>query len=261
MDVQFLSSQFGAASAQNRVEQLVGAIGSPVFDEQMIDFAVDELRCSHVTAFTYCDNRPPRMLLAVDRGEPMLARRIAAKYISEYWDLDPANKVAASEPRVGEGATIRLQYEEIEDAAYRRDCYRQARLVDRFSLIKAYGKQLVRVNLYRDSTRGRFCDSDLTEISKLAGLLMQIVVKHDQLRPTLTDEDRLDAYRTKLRYCDPLLSDREIQICAEIVMGRTSEAIANKLGLSINTILTHRKRAYAKLEISSQNELSRIVLQ
>jgi DNA-binding CsgD family transcriptional regulator len=49
-------------------------------------------------------------------------------------------------------------------------------------------------------------------------------------------------------------------VCAEIVRGLSSGAIASSLGLSINTILTHRRRAYAKLRISSQNELSHILL-
>ena len=37
------------------------------------------------------------------------------------------------------------------------------------------------------------------------------------------------------------------------------EAIASKLGIRLNTILTYRKRAYARLNISSQLELLRLV--
>jgi DNA-binding CsgD family transcriptional regulator len=43
-------------------------------------------------------------------------------------------------------------------------------------------------------------------------------------------------------------------------MGLRSDAIAHKLGLSINTILSHRRRAYAKLAISSQTELFHMLL-
>ncbi len=53
---------------------------------------------------------------------------------------------------------------------------------------------------------------------------------------------------------------RETEVCAAIVQGMTSEAIALKLGISVNTVLTYRKRAYMRLGISCQNELLRFIL-
>ena len=44
------------------------------------------------------------------------------------------------------------------------------------------------------------------------------------------------------------------------MLGMTSEAIGLKLGISVNTVLTYRKRAYGRLRISCQNELMRLVL-
>ena len=37
-------------------------------------------------------------------------------------------------------------------------------------------------------------------------------------------------------------------------------AIALHLGISVNTVLTYRKRAYGRLKISCQNELLRLIL-
>jgi len=45
-----------------------------------------------------------------------------------------------------------------------------------------------------------------------------------------------------------------------VMMGRNSEAIALALGISVNSVLTYRKRAYAWLGISSRNELIRLIL-
>ena len=39
----------------------------------------------------------------------------------------------------------------------------------------------------------------------------------------------------------------------------SSEAIALTLGISVNTVLTYRKRAYTRLGICSQNELVRFI--
>jgi DNA-binding CsgD family transcriptional regulator len=262
MQVDFLNLSDAASDGNERFETLIAAMGKPFFDDAVCSYASREFRCGHVTAFAYGGGRrSPRILLASDRSEPALARRTASKYIQDYWHLDPANQISRSEPRVGAGAMLRLRYEEIDNEAYRRDCYNQIHLVDRFSLVRSQGTELIRLNIYRDVNKGRFGESDLWRLAAACGLLMQIILKHDESRPSVSDGERVDVYRSRLRSFVPHLSEREMEICTEIVLGHTSEAIASKLGVSINTILTHRKRAYAKLAISSQNELSRIVLQ
>ena len=51
------------------------------------------------------------------------------------------------------------------------------------------------------------------------------------------------------------LSRREAEVCAHVALGYSTLAIALNLGVSVNTVATHRKRAYLKLGICSQNEL------
>jgi len=51
------------------------------------------------------------------------------------------------------------------------------------------------------------------------------------------------------------LTQREADVCAAIALGYTTVGIGLNLGISVNTVATHRKRAYAKLGISCQNEL------
>jgi len=58
----------------------------------------------------------------------------------------------------------------------------------------------------------------------------------------------------------PHLARRELDVCVGIMQGKSSEAIALALGISVNTVRTYRKRAYARLGITSHNELMRLVL-
>jgi DNA-binding CsgD family transcriptional regulator len=51
------------------------------------------------------------------------------------------------------------------------------------------------------------------------------------------------------------LSPREAEVCAHIVLGYSTLAIGLNLGVSVNTVATHRKRAYLKLGVCSQNVL------
>jgi DNA-binding CsgD family transcriptional regulator len=70
----------------------------------------------------------------------------------------------------------------------------------------------------------------------------------------------MNSTRERLRAVAPLLSPREVEVCVRIMLGVTSEGIGIDLGISRNTVLTYRKRAYARLKISSQNQLFRLVM-
>ena len=57
-----------------------------------------------------------------------------------------------------------------------------------------------------------------------------------------------------------VLTDREREVIRLILRGHSSESIGFNLGISLGTVKTHRKNAYAKLEISSQSELLSLFL-
>jgi DNA-binding CsgD family transcriptional regulator len=57
------------------------------------------------------------------------------------------------------------------------------------------------------------------------------------------------------------LSDREREVTQLILRGHSSQSICFNLGISLGTVKTHRKNAYAKLNISSQSELLSLFLQ
>ena len=54
----------------------------------------------------------------------------------------------------------------------------------------------------------------------------------------------------------PELSKREAQVCSGILCGFSLEAISIEYGFALSTAATFRKRAYAKLGITSQRELA-----
>ena len=52
-----------------------------------------------------------------------------------------------------------------------------------------------------------------------------------------------------------LLTRREREVVEHVLLGNSTRRIAEKLGVSAETIKLHRKHAYSKLDISSQGEL------
>ncbi len=64
------------------------------------------------------------------------------------------------------------------------------------------------------------------------------------------------------KFGEGILSDRELEIARLILRGYSSKAMAQRLGISPETIKAHRRHLYAKLNISSQPELfSRFIQQ
>jgi DNA-binding CsgD family transcriptional regulator len=54
----------------------------------------------------------------------------------------------------------------------------------------------------------------------------------------------------------PGLSQREVEVLRHIALGHLNKEIADALGISINTVLSHRKNTTAKLGIRSASGLS-----
>lgn len=51
---------------------------------------------------------------------------------------------------------------------------------------------------------------------------------------------------------EPALSDREEDVLAELARGKTNEQIAGELGISLNTVKSHVKRIFHKLDLSNR---------
>lgn len=78
----------------------------------------------------------------------------------------------------------------------------------------------------------------------------------------LPEDDFISRWREILQHLSPAttlrsdLSAREIEVLREIAAGLTSKEIAEKLFISVNTVISHRKNLTSKLGIRSVSGLS-----
>jgi DNA-binding CsgD family transcriptional regulator len=70
----------------------------------------------------------------------------------------------------------------------------------------------------------------------------------------------LPALRQRLLRAHAHLTERELDVCARLLLGMTQEGIACDLGLSLPTVKTYRNRAFARLGIHFRNELFALAL-
>lgn len=251
--------------AAHHVVALVDALRTPRFRGSLFSTMRDVFRCAHLSAFAQTDHCDPMLLLGADSGSGVVAQQIGLRSLS-LWDREPTNRVIGQMQIVNDQKyCIRLSTNEMVRSEYRRRCYDGlswfdvgSRLVDRVSLVGRRQSRLLKLNLYRHKDDGRFNEADLSKLADWSDFLFTLLEKH-----VATDEQKqtpsAGIYVAALRRAIPNLPMREAEVCAEIALGMTSEAIALKLGISANTVLTYRKRAYARLNISSQNELTRLV--
>jgi LuxR family transcriptional regulator, activator of tox operons len=239
---------------------LIASVGSSSFDESFFRIACEATACEHLTAFASSDRSPARLLFAANRGTKPIARTIADKYLKHYWIHDPANLICNGNAAPRYEIAVRVYSNDIDHDAYRSDCYSAVDLVDRLSIIRHRSNETVRLNIYRSARRGRFAATEIDSILDNADAMLALLTKHEAERHALGNSDRLEFAARRLGHVAPRLTARERDVCLGIVQGQSSEAIALALGISINTVLTYRKRAYARLGISSHNELMRLTL-
>lgn len=90
----------------------------------------------------------------------------------------------------------------------------------------------------------------------LEKLLGPLKVAFNLLDHNMAEESRSDRDRERLE----ALSDREVEILALLVDGLTNREVAEKLGLSVRTVESHRARIMLKLDVSSFAEAIRLAV-
>ena len=260
MEAYSLSGGAGQDPLRSGVARLIELVGTSRFEDEAFQVAREATRCEHLTAFGVRGNASPRLLFAANSGPSPVAKRVAHKYLQHYWELDPARRLDLIRGKKSRGdVAVRIVSNDISDGAYRDECYTAVKLIDRFTVVQRRNHETVCLNFYRGARSGPFNGSELDRIASTADLWISLVLKHEQNQPD-GDSDIANSFVQRLCLYDPSLPPREAEICGAIATGKTSEAIALTLGISINTVLTYRKRAYLRLGISSQNELLRLVL-
>lgn len=241
------------------VGRLIELIGTSRFEDEVLHTAHEATRCDHLTAFAERSSARPRVLYAANMGPAQVAKKVAQEYLSKYWQLDPVRRLDRARSKGQRSIGLRIVSHDIQDGAYRNECYTAMKVVDRFTVVQRRSHETVCLNFYRGIRDGPFGSPDIDRIVNTADLLTSLMMKQEASRQD-REKGTTSTFIERLCRLDPSLPPREAEVCGAIAAGMTSEAIALSLGISVNTVLTYRKRAYMRLGISSQNELMRLVL-
>lgn len=245
----------------NALAPLVRALGHADFGETLLGTVQQAVGAELLSAFALDDDGQPHYCFAraVDELGNDFAERAAQHYVAGYWHSDPG--LEQLRQLQGDSATTVLcqqAWNEIRNPRYRALCYEQPRLVDRVSILAQVGRRRLLFSAYRRAPRGPFTPDEVHQLAAHGEALLALIEKHADLLvhdAARAAPDSVDALAERLVSTFGLLSRRERQVCAGLIMGMTAKDIARTCGIEPSSVVTYKKRALAKLDVPNRHAL------
>lgn len=256
------SSLIGSRQGPSRTEagidalfvgELIGALGRSDFPVRFARACQVLFRAELATAFSVDKGRAACLLASRRDGTDLTPDR--SRFFELYYDArDPFLPKAQASGAAYVDCLVRSN--EVHDAVYRQRMFADVCADAKISILsRRYARQWY-FNFYVRSRVG----SGLTDVMALLNghraILTETLAAHGR---TIGDATMLasgsQSIETAIRQRFPILSRREVEVCAWTATGSSVEDIAAGLNISPTTVATFRRRAYAKLGIGSQKEL------
>jgi DNA-binding CsgD family transcriptional regulator len=176
----------------------------------------------------------------------------------KLWKADPTFDCAADYLKSTGSATVRSNLSEIADVTLRDSIYRANNIRDRALVCRNVASGTLGLTLC-SSRSDFFSPQRLGALQAPLETIFSLLVKHYEfvraMRPLTEDVAAIADVEQAMVARLPELPLREVQVCSRIIGGLCTADIATELGIGAETVVTYRKRAYARLKVASQREL------
>lgn len=256
-----------------KLNKTIAKLGRAEFEDSLFDLVNAVVRVDHCTVFINENDGTAVHLFTKSKLSDDICRSLANAYTERFHIRDP--KLAPLEKPLARPDDTRVtllpQTPATDyDAGYKARFFTDTGLVDKVSSLLQTRQYTIYCSFYRLEASGRFEPQEFEDLSRILPILTNLIFKHSRLSGLKEKQSHPDPIITKVPMGRSLdvhnevfarLTEREQQVCFRILKGLTSEAISLDLRVAMSTIHTYRKRAYAKLGISSQNELFSLYLE
>ncbi len=251
---------------------VVRSLGTPKFEERLMDFLSEVMPVDHCAIFTYSEKGEAGHLFTHGRMPERAAEELARDYVEKFHGEDPNFVMIQNLENTGYHELSRLDLSTDYDPAYQNHFFDRSGLIDKASSIGQVEDGRVYCNFYRMSDSTAYSPEDWDALKSLMPLATALVAAHYDLareRGTVfLDNGSENILRKSIIHnvissdMEPfnILTQREKQVCERILLGFTTTGIGLDLDIAPTSVATYRKRSYAKLLISSQNELFSLCL-
>ncbi|MDA5194813.1 helix-turn-helix transcriptional regulator [Govanella unica] len=236
------------------------ALGLPAFEDRLLGFLNRLLPVDHVAVFTFDPGGKAGHLFTSSRLDAAAVQTLTDAYMGGGYAEDPNLPIMQT---LKPGELIDHGMEGAYAPAYREQFFGKSGLIDKASTSATAGSGTVYCNFYRLQDSGRFSPEDWEQLRALLPLVTNLIAAHRRLLPQAQSQNVQSVVHSIISRAAPpfdKLTNREREVCARVLLGYSSEAIALDLGIAASSVTTYRKRAYEKLGITGQSELFSLCL-
>ncbi|MEM6486043.1 MAG: helix-turn-helix transcriptional regulator [Pseudomonadota bacterium] len=182
------------------------------------------------------------------------------RFVAGAFLLDPYYQCAHHERRFGLFRLSQLAPESFEESEYFQSWYRNCGFNDECGYLIDLGEgAFANLALGRVGNQ-QFNDEQCELLTEIRPAIDALCHAHFQntgaeLRIASGQDMRRHMHLALEGFGSSLLTTREAQVINLVLHGHSSKSVAERLGISGETVKLHRKHAYAKLEVGSQAEL------
>ena len=237
------------------VSEATSLLGESGFAAALGNGMRELIEADDVSLIRYPDAGPPVIEYTLPpkrRGKTTLDRYVKGPFL-----LDPFYRAAQVDARFGVFRLRALAPSGFKDSEYFRTWYHECGFQDECGLLIKLDSGALNLALGMTGSSRRFSKRQVNRLEAVFPAVEALVRRHwNPLTPAGESAD----LRTRLQealsaFGSSVLTRREQQVIELVLLGNSTRLVAEKLGISAETVKLHRKHAYAKLDISSQAEL------
>ena len=232
----------------------VAAVGTPRFEAALLRAIGAVAVVDHLTLLTLRPGEGLRTLGIASRSSLSVARSLTRDYVATHHVQDPNYAELAAGGGRRRVLVRRHDRNRLTDQPYEARFYTTVGIVDKVAFLWQAAEGGYYVNLYRTRGSGPFLREEAVLLTELARFVAALVRLHGGRRlAQVRGGGDLSVLLPGL--LSDQLTRREAEVVSGILKGMRTEGIAIELGVKAASVITFRKRAYAKLGIATQAEL------
>lgn len=243
--------------------QSIDLIGTEHFTDSLIRSVKVIANIDYAQAYAFYQNERPVCLFHTFSPEKRIV--YVDDYIKGPYLLDPFFKACTRKIDTGLYRIRDIAPDRFYQSEYYRSYYNQTGLSDEICYTFYLDKGVaVVISLLRSGDSPRFTAREFRKLSSIVPVIVSLAKRHwhdvpNKFEDNSSTEPQTDNHsQIESKVSDMFghrLTPRETQVAAQVLEGHSSDAIGKNLGISEGTVRIHRRNIYAKLRISSQQEL------
>ncbi len=245
------------------LSKCIDSIGKDSFPQSLVAAVQSLAGFDNSVVFAYCRSERPLCLFYTFSPE----RRVifVDDYLKGPYLLDPIFKACVRKVEPGLYRLRDIAPDRFYQSEYYRSYYIQTGLAEEicFTFYLPNGVSVV-ISLMRAGESSKFSAREFKLLKNVSPIVISLAQRHwenvsgefeIETGSDASDESRSVIESTVRDLFSERRTPRETQVVAQVLEGHSSDSIAKSLGISVGTVRIHRRNIYAKLQISSQQEL------